>query len=207
MSILHPREDRFYRLFEEDAANVRKGAELLLAMLTDYTNVAAKAKSIKQVEHEGDTLTHDMYQLLKKVLVTPLAREDIAAMASALDDVLDLVEASADDFVVLHVEQPLPQAISMAEIIVRATIQVQEAFSYLKRLSKEREPMRQRLEEINRLENDGDDMYRSAVESLFSQTDPILIIKWKQIYDDLERAIDMCENVADVLHGMLLKYA
>lgn len=207
MSILQPREDRFYRLFEEDCANVRKGAELLLAMLTDYTDVAAKAKAIKQVEHEGDTLTHDMYQQLNKVFVTPLDREDIAAIASALDDVLDLVEASADDFVVLHVEQPLPPALEMAEIIVKATIEIQEAFASLKRLSKERDALHRRLEEINRLENEGDDVYRLAVESLFSQTDPILIIKWKQIYDHLERAIDMCENVADVLHGMLLKYA
>ena len=207
MSILQPREDRFYRLFEEDAANVRKGAEMLLAMLTDYTDVAAKAKAIKQVEHEGDTLTHDMYQMLNKVFVTPLDREDIAAIASALDDVLDLVEASASDFVVLHVEQPLPPAIEMAEIIVKSTIEVQEAFATLKRLSKERAAMHQHLEEINRLENEGDDVYSAAVESLFSQTDPILIIKWKQVYDHLEHAIDMCENVADVLHGMLLKYA
>lgn len=207
MSILQPREDRFYRLFEEDAANVRKGAELLLAMLSDYTDVAAKAKAIKQVEHEGDTLTHDMYQQLNKVFVTPLDREDIAAIASALDDILDLVEASADDFVVLHVEHPLPPAIQMAEIIVKATIEVQEAFSSLKRLSKERDALHQRLEEINRLENEGDEVYRTAVESLFTETDPILILKWKQIYDHLERAIDMCENVADVLHGMLLKYA
>ena len=207
MSILQPREDRFYRLFEEDAANVRKGAELLLAMLTDYTDVAAKARAIKQVEHEGDTLTHDMYQLLNKVFVTPLDREDIAAIASALDDVLDLVEASASDFVVLHVEQPLAPAIEMAEIIVKSTIQIQEAFAAVKHPSKERAALHQRLEEINRLENEGDDVYSAAVEALFAQTDPILIIKWKQIYDHLEHAIDMCENVADVLHGMLLKYA
>lgn len=207
MSILQPREDRFYRLFEEAAANVRRGAEMLLAMLSDFTDVAAKAKAIKDVEHEGDTLTHEMYEQLNKVFVTPLDREDIAAIASALDDVLDLTEASADDFVVLHVERPQPAAIQMAELIVQSAIQIQEAFSYLKRLSKEREAMRDRLEEINRLENEGDLVYRTAVEELFSQSDAIQIIKWKQIYDHMERAIDMCENVADVLHGALLKYA
>jgi len=179
----------------------------LLAMLSDYTDVAAKARAIKDVEHEGDTLTHEMYEQLNKVFVTPLDREDIAAIASALDDVLDLSEASADDFVVLHVEQPQSAAIQMAELIVQSTIQIQEAFSYLKRLSREREAMRDRLEEINRLENEGDLVYRNAVEALFSQTDAIQIIKWKQIYDHMERAIDMCENVADVLHGVLLKYA
>lgn len=207
MSILQPREDRFYRLFEEATANVRRGAEMLLAMLSDYTDVAAKAKAIKDVEHEGDTLTHEMYEQLNKVFVTPLDREDIAAIASALDDVLDLTEASADDFVVLHVERPKPEALQMAELIVQSTIQIQEAFSYLKRLSREREAMRDRLEEINRLENEGDLVYRNAVEALFSQTDAIQIIKWKQVYDHMERAIDMCENVADVLHGVLLKYA
>ncbi|WIG61984.1 MAG: phosphate transport regulator [Ktedonobacterales bacterium] len=207
MSILQPRDDRFYVLFEEAAANVRRGAEMLLAMLHDYTEVAAKAKAIKDVEHQGDILTHEMYEHLNKAFVTPLDREDIAAIASKLDDVLDLVEASADDFVVCNVEKPLPAAIEMADIIVRSTVKVQEAFSYLRRLSKARSAMRECLSDINTLENEGDAVYRVAVQDLFSQPEPILIIKWKQIYDHQERAIDMCENVADVLQGMLLKYA
>ncbi|HLZ22333.1 MAG TPA: DUF47 domain-containing protein [Ktedonobacterales bacterium] len=206
MSILQPREDRFYRLFEDAAANARYGAELLLTMLNEYSDVEAKAKAIKAVEHKGDELTHEIYDLLNRIFVTPLDREDIAAIASALDDVLDLVEAAADDFVLYGVTEPTPNAIELASVIVSAASQVHEAVSLL-RNRRDRAAVRERLTEINRLENEGDDIYRRGIQELFSQPDPVLIIKWKQIYDHLERAIDNCEDVADVLYGVLLKYA
>jgi len=120
VSILQPRDDRFYRLFEDTAANVRHGAELLLAMLNDYTDVEAKAKAISSVEHTGDQLTQETYEQLNRIFVTPLDREDIAGIASALDDVLDLIEASADDFVLYSIAEPLPHAIELAQIIVTA---------------------------------------------------------------------------------------
>lgn len=207
MSILLPREDRFYALIEASASNVSKGAEMLLAMLNDYTNVPAKARAIKDVEHAGDELTHDTYDLLNRLFVTPLDREDIGSVSSALDDVLDLTEAAADDFVLYRIEEPLPPAMEMAQLIVQACEQIQEAVAYLRRLNKDRAAFRDRLTEINRLENQGDEVYRNAIQVLFSQTDPVMILKWKQIYDHLERAIDACEDVADVLHGVLLKYA
>ncbi len=206
MSILQPREGRFYRLFEDAAANARRGAEMLQAMLDDYTDVAAKAKAIKDVEHAGDELTHELYGLLNRIFVTPLDREDIAAIASALDDVLDLVEAAADDFVLYSVESPTESSRELARIIVQSTIEVQEAVSML-RDRKARLTMTERLTEINRLENEGDDVYRVGIQELFQQPDAVRIIKWKQVYDHLERAIDSCEDVADVLHGVLLKYA
>lgn len=206
MSILQPREDRFYKLFEDAAANVRRSAELLLAMLNDYTDVPAKAKAIKQVEHAGDELTHEIYDQLNRIFVTPLDREDIAAIASALDDVLDLIEAAADDFVLYRIETPTRRAIDLAQVILDSTVQVQEAVALL-RHRRDRDPLRERLTEINRLENEGDDIYRIAIQDIFAQPDPVLMIKWKQVYDHLERAIDNCEDVADVLYGVLLKYA
>ena len=206
MSILQPREDRFYKFFEDAAANVHRSAELLLAMLNDYTDVPAKAKAIKQVEHAGDELTHKIYDQLNRIFVTPLDREDIAAIASALDDVLDLVEAAADDFVLYRIEAPMRRAIDLAQVIVDATVQVQEAVALL-RHRRDRDLLRERLTEINRLENEGDDIYRIAIQDIFAQPDPVLMIKWKQVYDHLERAIDNCEDVADVLYGVLLKYA
>lgn len=206
MSILQPREDRFYKLFEDAAANVRRSADMLLAMLTDYTDVPAKAKAIKQVEHAGDELTHEIYDQLNRIFVTPLDREDIASIASALDDVLDLIEASADDFVLYRIETPTRRAVDFAQVIVDSTIQVQEAVALL-RHRRDRDALRERLTEINRLENDGDDIYRIAIQDIFAQPDPVLMIKWKQVYDHLERAIDNCEDVADVLYGVLLKYA
>lgn len=207
MSILLPREDRFYALIEAAASNMSKGAEMLVAMLNDYSDVATKALAIKDVEHAGDELTHETYEQLNRIFVTPLDREDIGAIASALDDVLDLVEAAADDFVLCNIEEPLPPALEMAQLIVQSCVQVQEAVAYLRRFNKDRKAFRDRLTEINRLENQGDAVYRNAIQSLFRQSDPVLILKWKQVYDHLERAIDSCEDVADVLHGVLLKYA
>lgn len=206
MSILQPREDRFYALFEDAAANACEGANQLLAMLKDYTDVVAKAKAIKAVEHTGDELTHETYDLLNRIFVTPLDREDIAAIASAIDDVLDLTEAAADDFVLCGIETPLPQAIELADIIAQSADQVRHAVGCLRHLAKQHITLRELLTEINRLENEGDAAYRNAVQLIFRESDPVLIIKWKQIYDHLERAIDSCEDVADVLHGVLLKY-
>ena len=207
MSILLPREDRFYTLIEAAAANMTKGAEMLVAMLSDYTDIQEKARAIKDVEHEGDELTHETYEQLNRIFVTPLDREDIGAISSAVDDVLDLVEAAADDFVLCSIEEPLPPALEMAQIIVQGCVQIQQAVAHLRRLNKDRAAFRDRLTEINRLENQGDDVYRNAIQTLFRQSDPLLILKWKQVYDHLERAIDSCEDVADVLHGVLLKYA
>ena len=207
MSILLPREDRFYTLIEAAASNMSKGAEMLLAMLNDYTDIAEKAKAIKDVEHAGDELTHETYEQLNRIFVTPLDREDIGAISSALDDVLDLVEATADDFVLFGIEEPQSSALEMAQLIVQSCVEIQEAVSHLRRLNKDRAAVRDRLTEINRLENQGDTVYRNAIQALFRQSDPLLIIKWKQVYDHLERAIDSCEDVADVLHGVMLKYA
>ena len=207
MSILLPREDRFYALIEAAAANMTKGAEMLVAMLSDYTNIQEKARAIKDVEHAGDELTHDTYEQLNRIFVTPLDREDIGAISSAVDDVLDLVEAAADDFVLCSIEEPLPPSLEMAQLIVQGCVQIQQAMAYLRRLNKDRAAFRDRLTEINRIENQGDDVYRNAIQTLFRQYDPLLILKWKQVYDHLERAIDSCEDVADVLHGVLLKYA
>jgi predicted phosphate transport protein (TIGR00153 family) len=207
MAILQPREDRFYNLFVKAAGNVRGAAELLSAMLQDFTDVPAKARAIKALEHAGDELTHEAYEMLNKTFVTPFDREDIGGIASALDDILDLIEAAADDFVLLNVEQPLPESLEMARVILQSCDQVLAVADGARRLRREHQAIRERLTEINRLENEGDDVYRRAIQGLFRQSDPILIIKWKQIFDHLERAIDSCEDFADVFHGVLLKYA
>lgn len=207
MSMLQPRDDRFYTLFEKASANVYKGARMLLDMLNNYQGVPEQAAAVKGVEHEGDELTHEAYEQLHRVFVTPLDREDIGAIVSALDDVLDLTEAAADDFVLCNIDEPLPPSIELAQLIEQGAGQVQQAIGCLRRLTKERVTLRDHLTEINRIENLGDDVYRRAMQSLFRQSDPILIVKWKQVYDHLERALDSCEDVADVLHGVLLKYA
>jgi uncharacterized protein len=206
MSIWQPRQDRFYHLFDEAAANTRKGADLLVEMLTHFDDVRAKAREIKGVEHVGDELTHNTYELLNRIFVTPLDREDIASLASSLDDILDLVEASADDFVVTGVTEPTAPAIELTQIIAQAAAKVQEAVGILGD-RRRHDAIRELVTQINTLENEGDRVYRTAMEELYKMSDPIYILKWKQIYDHLERAIDRCEDVADELAGILLKYA
>ncbi|HEU5367823.1 MAG TPA: DUF47 family protein [Ktedonobacterales bacterium] len=207
MSILIPREDKFYRLFGQAAANVLRGAELLSDLLHNFTDVATKVKLIQATEHEGDALTHEIFEQLNRTFVTPLDREDIAAIAKALDDVLDFIEASADAFQLYDISEPTPAAIELGELILQATQQVHIAILAMRNLRKQAAQIREAVVEINRLENVADQAYRGAMSSLFRQVDPVLMIKWKQVYDYLEQATDLCEDVGDVLQGVMLKNA
>ncbi|HEY7356991.1 MAG TPA: DUF47 family protein [Ktedonobacterales bacterium] len=207
MSILIPREDKFYRLFGQAAANVLRGAELLSDLLHNFTDVATKVKMIQATEHEGDALTHEIFEQLNRTFVTPLDREDIAAIAKALDDVLDFIEASADAFQLYDISEPTPAAIELGELILQATQQVHAAILAMHNLRKQAAKIREAVVEINRLENVADQAYRGAMSSLFRQADAVLMIKWKQVYDYLEEATDLCEDVGDVLQGVMLKNA
>jgi predicted phosphate transport protein (TIGR00153 family) len=206
MSILIPREDKFYRLFEQAAANVLRGAELLNDLLNHFTDVATKVKLIQAAEHEGDALTHEIFEQLNRTFVTPLDREDIAAITHALDDVLDFIEASADAFQLYDIDEPTSAAIELGGLILQATQQVEKAIVAL-RHRKQTAQMREAVVEINRIENLADQVYRGAMSSLFRQADPVRMIKWKQVYDYLEEATDLCEDVGDVLQGVMLKNA
>jgi predicted phosphate transport protein (TIGR00153 family) len=206
MSILIPREDKFYRLFEQAAANVWRGAQMLNDLLTNFTDVATKVKLIQAAEHEGDTLTHEIFEQLNRSFVTPLDREDIAAIAHALDDVLDYIEASADAFQLYDIDEPTSAAIELGTLISQAAEQVHKAILAM-RHRKQAAQIREAVVEINRIENLADQVYRGAMSSLFRQADPVRMIKWKQVYDYLEQATDLCEDVGDVLQGVLLKNA
>ncbi len=206
MSILIPREDKFYRLFEQDAANVLRGAQLLNDLLNHFSDVATKVKLIQATEHEGDTITHEIFEQLNRTFVTPLDREDIAAIAHALDDVLDYIEASADAFQLYDIDEPTSAAIELGELILQATQQVQKGIGAM-RHRKQAAEVREAVVEINRIENLADQVYRGAMSTLFRQADPVRMIKWKQVYDYLEEATDLCEDVGDVLQGVLLKNA
>ncbi|HEY7125413.1 MAG TPA: DUF47 family protein [Ktedonobacterales bacterium] len=206
MAILAPREDKFYRLFNQAVANVLGGAELLDDLLNNFNDVAAKVKKIQAIEHEGDALTHEIFEQLNRTFVTPLDREDIAAIAHALDDVLDFIEASADAFQLYDIDQPTPEAVELGGLILQAVKQVQQAIGAMSH-RKQMQTAKTAVVEINRIENLADQVYRGAMSSLFRQTDPIRMIKWKQVYDYLEQATDLCEDVGDVLQGVMLKNA
>ena len=200
---LIPREERFYDDFVALAEEIRRGAGLLEEMLAPDRPIWDKADEIKEVEHECDTLTHQVIQRLHRTFVTPLDREDIFALARSLDDVMDAIDASASVLHLYQIELVRPDARALARIINASVEQVVIALRALKRKVGVAQP----AVEINRLENEADRAHQAAVRRLFAEErDPITIMKWKEILDFLEDATDRCEDVANVLEGVVVKH-
>ena len=201
---LIPREERFFDLFVDDAANVLGAARLLEAMLRSYDVVERRAGEIRDAEHRGDELSHEIGHRLERTFVTPFDREEIHALISGLDDVLDLVEEVADTFVLYRIEAPTATAIEQAVIVVRQCEQLHEALLHLRGFKN----LERYWIEVHRLENEGDILARRAIADLFSTgTDPIEVIKWKEVYALLESTIDKCEDVANIIERITIKHA
>ncbi len=202
---LFPRDTNFYDLFERGAAKVHEGVQLLEDLVKDFINVPLKAKRIKDVEHEADLIAHETFAKLHKTFVTPIDREDIHGLISSLDNILDHVEAAADKFSLYRVQSVKEDATLLADILSRATQEVRNTVGLLRHL-KGSDLVLQHCIEINRLENEGDFVYRSAIAKLFERgDDPLEVLKWKEIYESIENAIDSCEDVANVIEGVVLK--
>lgn len=202
-----PRDEKFYDLFESSVKKVVQGAIQLEDMIRDFKEVALKAKEIKDTEHEGDVITHETIEMLNRTFITPLDREDIHNLITALDDVLDYIEACAERLYLFKIEQTNEEAMMLVGILVKTVKEVEQAVSRLRRL-KGTDSIMKHCIEINRLENEGDYVGRAAVAKLFEPgSDPLEVIKWKEIYETLENAIDRCEDVANVLEGIVLKNA
>jgi uncharacterized protein len=201
---LIPKEERFYDDFVALAEEIRGGAAILGEMLAPEKPIWDKAEEIKEVEHRCDFLTHEIIQRLHRTFVTPLDREDIFALARSLDDVMDAIDASAAIVRLYQIERVRPDVRELARIIMAATEQVVKAMKALEKKKGVAEP----AVEINRLENEADRAHQSAVRRLFEEErDPIIIMKWKEILDFLEEATDRCEDVANVLEGVVIKHA
>jgi hypothetical protein len=201
---LIPREERFFDDFVAMAEQIRKGAGLLEEMLAPEKPIWDKADEIKEVEHKCDFLTHEIIQRLHRTFVTPLDREDIFSLARSLDDVMDAIDASAAIVRLYAIDRVRPDARELARIILDSTDQVVKAMKALERRTGVAEP----AVEINRLENEADRAHQTAVRRLFEEErDPIIIMKWKEILDFLEEATDRCEDVANVLEGVVVKHA
>jgi predicted phosphate transport protein (TIGR00153 family) len=201
---LIPREERFFDLFVEDAANVLGAARLLEAMLRTYDDVDARAAEIREAEHRGDEISHDIGHRLEATFVTPFDREDIHALISALDDVLDFIEEVADTFVLYRIDAPTAVAVQQASIVVRQCEQIHEALSHLRSFN----GIEQYWIEVHRLENEGDQLARAAIAGLFADGgDPLEVIKWKDLYSHLEETIDTCEDVANIIERIVVKHA
>jgi predicted phosphate transport protein (TIGR00153 family) len=201
---LIPRDVRFYDLFVDDAANVLGAARLLEAMLRSYDALERRATELRAAEHRGDEITHDIGHRLEATFVTPFDREEIHALISGLDDILDLIEEAADTFVLYRIDAPTPVAIAQASIVVKQCEQLHEALIHLR----EFRGIDKYWIEIHRLENEGDRIARQAIASLFEDgTDAVAIIKWKEIYNLLENTIDTCEDVANIIERITIKQA
>ena len=201
---LIPREERFFDDFVALAEQIRHGAALLQEMLAPEQPVWDKAEEIKEVEHQCDVLTHQIIQRLNRTFVTPLDREDIHGLARSLDDVMDAIDASAAIVRLYSIERVRPDARELARILKASVDQMVLALAALERRKGVAEP----AVEINRLENEANRVHQAAVKRLFEEErDPIVIIKWKEILDFLEDATDRCEDVANVVEGVVVKYA
>jgi predicted phosphate transport protein (TIGR00153 family) len=201
---LIPREERFFDDFLSLAEQIRRGAVLLEEMLAPERPLWDKADEIKEVEHKCDFLTHEIIQRLHRTFVTPLDREDIHALARSLDDVMDAIDASAAVVRLYQIEQVRPDARELARLVKASADQMAVALRALERRTGVAGP----AVEINRLENEADRAHQSALRRLFEEEkDPIAIIKWKEILDFLEDATDRCEDVANVLEGVVVKHA
>ena len=197
-----PREREFFDLFEEAGANIVLATELLERMLEQWPDHGELGRDIVVCEQEGDRITHDIIQRLNSTFVTPIDREDIYALASALDDIVDFVEEVSDFMVLYRIEAPMDQATELARILHQSARALAGAIPRLRTV----EDIHHYTIEVNRLENDGDRVVRQALASLFERgIDPMLVIRWKDIFERLEDAIDATERVANILEGITIK--
>jgi len=200
--VFAPRDRVYFELFEEAGQNVLKASDLLDRLLSNYPDTKDLAREILVCEHEGDRITHDIIDRLNHTFVTPIDREDILALASALDDIVDFTEEVADYLGLYKIEAPMDQAIRLARVLRDSCRQIAEAIPRLRGFR----DISQYTVEINRLENEGDRITREAVASLFDGgIDPMVVIRWKDLFERLEAAIDAAEHVANILEGIVIK--
>lgn len=203
---LFPKEIDFFEIFDQAASNIKKAAEVLVTLTERFEDVPQRAKEIHEMEQDGDMLTHDIMRKLNKTFITPIDREDLHALASRLDDVLDLIWAAVDRIALFKITEPTKEINAMAENILMTAEVMQKAIKKLK--EKNYSHVQEYCIEINRLENRMDRDFRDALANLFENVkDPIMIIKWKEIYEHLEDASDRCEDVANILEAIVLKHA
>ncbi len=199
---LIPREESFFDLFEEMAKKVQDGADELLDLLKNYSDLDRKAGRVLDIEHEGDEITHEVIRRLNTTFITPFDREDIHRLASSLDDVLDHIEAAAEYLQLHKIDEPIPQMVTLAETLSTAARITAESMPGLRKM-KDLSPY---WVEINRLENEGDRSYRRTIAELFSGDYKAMdVLKFKDIIEEIETAIDRLEDVANTIEGIVLK--
>lgn len=206
MGILNflPKEEQYFDLFEQMTLYISDAARTLVEMLSDKdADFEEYSRRMKGLEHACDELTHNIATRLNKSFITPFDREDIYLMSSALDDIVDLIDDAARAIVIFDVREITQHARDFASVIQRMSLELQAIVSTLKRPK----GVAARLVEMHRLENEGDDIYHTAIAELFRGShDPLFVLKWKEIYEKLEAAVDRCENVANIIESVIIKH-
>jgi uncharacterized protein len=201
---LAPDDRVYFELFEEAGRNMTRAAGMLHELLAGWPDNAQLAGEILDLEHEGDRITHDIIDRMNHTAVTPIERADILALASAIDDVVDYVEEVADYLGLYKIEAPMEQSIRLARVLADATEQISQALGELRGTS----DITRRTVEVNRLENEGDRITREAVASLFDGgIDPMVVIRWKDLFERLEAGVDATESAANIIEGIVIKHS
>ncbi len=204
---LLPRETSFFDFFERHAAMTVAGAQEFVALVADGSNIVARAKRIKEIEHECDTITHHCVEALHKTFITPIERDDIFRLISKMDDIMDYVEAAAERMALYKLTVMTSDVRAMADVLLRAAREVETTLKLLRNMENAG-TISQHCIDINKLENEADTVLRTAVPRLFDQGQVLrAVIKWKEVYENLENATDRCEDVANIIEGVVLEHA
>ena len=202
------KDDEFFCLFLESAKFFHTGVLVLNDVMKDYTCVGEKVKEIDRIEHEADNVNDRIIDKLNLTFITPIDREDIYALANNLDDGVDLLQGTVQRYQMYHVGEPMPGAVKLTELLIVATEEVVRAFSFLDNIRKNQVQILDASHKIERYESEGDSIYRQEVAYLFEhETNAIELIRWKDVLEQLEDTLDHCELIADMLRGVVMKYA
>ncbi len=198
----------FYTILEGQANAACRAAEAFLSVSNSFTGIKECALLVEQIEQEADDLTHQLINKVDATFVTPLDKEDLHRLASILDDVVDTIETTVSRLIIYDIREPHPALDAMLKVLVEVTHATQQAVSGLRNM-RDREAFQASFLRIHDIERKGDMLFREALTNLFRlpNPDPLYVMKWKEIYDRIERAIDNCENVADALESIMIKYA
>lgn len=204
---LIPKEFGFFDVFDQHAATCVEGSQIMVDMLEHFSEAPAKARRIKDVEHKADDITHRTVEMLHKTFITPIDRDQIHQLISLMDDVMDLIDGAARRMMLYGVKEIPGDLIELAKILHHSTLEMQKAVKNLRDLKNARHILKSCIE-INKLENDGDAIRDAAIAKLFKEEkDAVQVLVWKEIYGDVETAIDRCEDVANILEGVVLENA
>ncbi|WP_123054130.1 DUF47 family protein [Clostridium sp. JN-1] len=207
MFSLTPKEDKFYTFFIDSAEIAHKAALLLLDFLNDLGNSEENLKKLKEVEHEGDRKQHEILQQLNKTFITPFDREDIYLIAKGMDDIIDYIESSASRFVMLNVNDCTKEAKILSDMIVSCCEEIIVIMKELKNM-KTSTLISKKIIEVNRIEEEGDKVSRRAIMDIFREDmETIEVMKWREIYQYLEDSLDACEDIANIIEGVVMKNA